>query len=198
MGAEGGGASVEVVDVKKNINPALWRLFRDAQQEVGAHSSDVQRAAVLTDEFCSGGGGGDTVQLFYGTGTSTVEAICQRGFAPGSAGIRFAENSSIADERVVDDQEGTIYGGLLKLLVCRVALGRSLTHDEAELPSPDLIASCHQGFHSVIHQRVSPGSRFREFTLLAGCCAYPEFVVLYRKIAPTKPASVAVGVAVVV
>jgi hypothetical protein len=189
LGAEGGGASVEVVQVMKNSNPVLWRLFCDARQEIGARSRDVQRASVLTDGFCSGGPGGDTVQLFHGTGTSTIEAICQRGFAPGSAGmgahrgedLRFAESSSIADERAVDDQYG-IYQGLLALLVCRVALGRSLTHGEAELPSPDLMASRHQGFHTVIHQRVSTESRLREFILLDGRCAYPEFVVLYRKL----------------
>jgi hypothetical protein len=95
--------------------------------------------------------------------------------------LRFAENSSIGDERAVDDQYG-IYQGLLALLVCRVALGVSVTHGEAKLPSPDLMASRRQGLHTVIHQRVSAGSRSREFILLDGRCAYPEFVVLYRKL----------------
>jgi hypothetical protein len=183
LGAEGGGVGVEVVNVLKNHNPALWGLFCDARQEVGARSPGVQRAAVLTDGFCSAGPGGDTVQLFHGTGTSTIEAICQRGFAPGSEEfLRFAENSSVADERVVDNQYGGIYGGLPALLVCRVALGRPFTHGEAELPSPDEMASGHQGFHLVTHQRVSCGSRLREFALLDGRCAYPEFVVVYRKL----------------
>ncbi|CAK0841232.1 unnamed protein product [Prorocentrum cordatum] len=189
LGAESGGAGVEVVQVMKNSNPALWRLFCDARQEVGARSRGVPREAVLTDGFCTGGCCGDTASLFHGTGTSRIEAICQRGFTPGSAGtgahrgdgFGFAENSSIADERAVDDQYG-IYQGLLALLVCRVALGRSFTPGEAELSSPDTMASRHQGFHTVIRQRGSAGSCPREFTLLDGRCAYPEFVVLYRKL----------------
>jgi len=130
--------------------------------------------------------------LFHGTSPQGALGIYKSGFDPrraGSAagslygaGLYLAECSSKSDEYAVADEDG-IYAGHCALLLCRVALGSTLTW-EAESDVAKINSEMERGrFDSFLGDREKLRGTYREFVLPARCYAgaYPEYIIIYKR-----------------
>jgi len=214
----------EVVQVLRNQNPKTWATYakkRDQiRTEMKAWAYDpIWKHKVFKPKTCnmkfqrkfSTGdkrgeplyGGENEMLLFHGTKPDAADAICEDHFRLGSpdalfgAGCYFAECSSKSDEYVKDEDE-SIYQGLFATLLCRVIMGRVL-YDANRFPDKhSLVAQVQRGdYHSVIGDREKVRGTYREFIVYDNLQAYPEYVVIYRRVAAkgtaTTTAEPAVG-----
>jgi len=98
-------------------------------------------------------------------------------------GIYFAEASSKADEYAQDDKEG-IFAGLYGMLICRVTCGNINYTDEVAPPVQGLVDSIlkTQTHHCILGDREKCRGTYREFIVFDQKQAYPEYVVIYRRV----------------
>jgi len=206
----------EVVNVLHNENTALWSNYvraRDAIRRSISSGTEVARIEAKTSAVEPNGLPdclGDlepTVNeclLFHGTKPTAADNICKSHFLLHLAGVNkgtlygpgiyFAENSSKADEYADDDKDG-IYQGLYAMLLCRVTCGNMLVTEEVMPDREELKRSCagpHAKFHSVLGDREKARGTFREFVIFGNDQAYPEYVIIYRRVEekPTEATSV--------
>jgi hypothetical protein len=196
---------MKVVQVQQNHNPRLWRNYVVAREHVRklmkegdeqcAYTWEVQKQDAakfdcLGDEDRSV----NEFLLFHGTKPSACGAICESDFmvnlAGSSAGtlygkgVYFGENSSKSDEYAKEEEDG-IYSGFCAMLLCRVTCGRMYYTDKVNPDHDDIYAKCtgpSRTHHSVLGDRQKARGTYREFIVFDNDLAYPEYVVIYRRV----------------
>lgn len=124
--------------------------------------------------------------LFHGTSKAGVDGISDAEFRLSLAGshrgtmygkgVYFAECTTKADEYSVEDEDGYCW-----MLLCRVALGKTMVCKE-KTPPPDILEQCKRGsYDSLIGDRWAAVGTFREFILPDPNQVYPAFVVRYKR-----------------
>lgn len=190
---------LQVVQVQQNCNPALWKNYAAARDEISAKMAGQGGAPCGTSRAMQEDGtsfgplvsGANEFLLFHGTKPSACENICKSDFLVSLSGsnvgtlygkgIYFSENSSKSDEYASDDASG-IFSGLYALLVCRVTLGRMLYTEEVTPDTEELLRNVRAGgFNSVLGDREKARGTYREFVVYESRQVYPEFVVIYRR-----------------
>jgi hypothetical protein len=199
----------EVVQVLRNQNPQLWVgywLKREViRKEMGSEPHVPGNAVVVLDpktqsfqptlierSTSSLDAGCNEVFLFHGTRPSAADRICEKAFKIELAGsnrgmlygpgLYFAESSSKSDEYAQADSDG-LYQGLYATLLCRVVMGNWLYNDEVRPDEQELANNCLRGqYHSVVGDREKCRGTFREYVVYDNDQAYPEFIVIYRRI----------------
>jgi len=190
----------EVLNVVHNQNLRRWsryskcraRMF-PAMDEVtpltsSSLSSDLGELDKSINEFL----------LFHGTSPTAAQSICDTEFSTSHAGlslnrygdgILFAESSSKADEYAQDDAEG-VYQSLYAMLVCRVTCGRMLS-SLAKTPDAQALKSLCTGkeatYRSVLGDSEVASGSSREFVVFDTDQAYPEYIIIYRRVDPSGP-----------
>lgn len=136
--------------------------------------------------------------LFHGTSPTAARSICDTEFSTSHAGsslnkygdgILFAESSSKADEYAQDDAEG-VYQTLYAMLVCRVTCGRMLCSSEMKPDAQRLKTMCtgkEATYRSVLGDRGVASGSSREFVVFDTDQAYPEYIIIYRRLDPSGP-----------
>lgn len=201
-------AKYEVVQVLRNQNPKLWigyALKREViRAEVKGNANHIverpktapfhERAVELNEPFSTEPLYTDCneMYLFHGTKPSAADSIAENAFKLSFSGtnrgtlfgpgIYFAESSSKSDEYAKDDDDG-IYQGLYASLLCRVVMGTYIYNEEHRPNTDALTHNCLQGdYHSVLGDREKIRGTFREFVVFDHEQAYPEFIVIYRRV----------------
>lgn len=191
---------LEVVQVQHNCNPKSWRNYVLKRNAIASKMGENPRFTTRTSDVITEGKlslgaletGVNEFLLFHGTKPSAIENICKSEFMVNLAGsgagslygpgIYFGENSSKSDEYAKDDSSG-IYAGLYAMLLCRVTCGRILYNDEVTPNGVGLAQRCVQGsFDSVLGDREKARGTFREFVVFGNDQAYPEYVIIYKRI----------------
>ncbi|CAK0883685.1 unnamed protein product [Prorocentrum cordatum] len=159
---------LEVVEVQQAA-----RTNRNIQREI---ASDVKTHQYSPEPLEAAA---NEAWLFHGTSSAGARAIADEGFAEGAymehgrafgQGLYFTECSSKADfytkpaQAEVDIPE---YAGLCCMLLCRVALGRTLVVDVAGTPDKNSIAAdfAKGEYHSVLGDREHLLDSYREFVV---------------------------------
>jgi hypothetical protein len=193
---------LEVVNVLHNENRSLWENYSHARAKILAQcvTSSVTSLGVKTSMAdCEALGHLDKraneFLLFHGTRPTSADKICSGDFKIDLAGSRagtlygngvyFAERSSKGDEYAGDDEEG-VYQGLYAMLLCRVTCGNMLYCDDVRPNTTWLTEQCTSdgaSYHSVLGDREKARGTYREFIIYDKDQAYPEFVIIYRRVA---------------
>jgi len=194
----------EVVAVQRNENPKLWVPYYRLRHQL---TKRVEGCEVHTCKTNLGDDGADNAilaranlcaeanefYLFHGTKPSAVKAICDDDFelrmAGGNAGtlygpgLYFAESSSKSDEYADDDKEG-IFAGLYAMILCRVTCGNMHYTDEVRPNVQSLVDSCirDKTHQSILGDREKCRGTYREFIVFDKDQAYPEYVIIYRRV----------------
>lgn len=202
-----------VVQVLRNENPRLWRIY---QRRLAEMKQDIHLTEQETVQFKTSGFSDALLQagvfgqypgldpsvnegfLFHGTRPSAADAICKEDFRVNLAGshtgtlygpgIYLAESSTKMDEYAGDDADG-LYRGLFATLICRVVCGRCLYTDEKTPDAAAITRNCTQPgayYHSVLGDREKTRGTYREFVLFSNAQVFPEYIVIYRRLAPTN------------
>lgn len=200
---KGGGVPhrLEVVNVLHNENRALWESYVHARAKIleqcvasNAKSLEVKTSFAGCQAFGNLDKKANEFLLFHGTKPSSADKICSGDFRMDLAGsgagslygtgVYFAERSSKGDEYAGDDEEG-VYQGLYAMLLCRVTCGNMLYCDDVR-PSAALLAEqCTSDgalYHSVLGDREKARGTYREFIIYDKDQAYPEYVIIYRRV----------------
>lgn len=196
----------EVVNVLHNKNMVLWSNYARARQAIRACAA---QGLVAPEQAKTSAGGlpaclGDLdasvneFLLFHGTKPTAADNICKSHFMVRLAGankgtlygpgIYFAESSSKSDEYAEDDKEG-IYQGLYAMLLCRVTCGNLLVTDAGTPDTKALQRACtmpRAAYHAVLGDREKARGTFREFVIYANDQAYPEYVIIYKRVAEAE------------
>lgn len=158
--------------------------------QVKTHSAAGVGELVARGRLCADA---NEFYLLHGTNPSAARAICDNAFTVSKAGsnagmlygpgLYFAEASSKADEYAGDDKDG-IYAGLYGMLVCRVTCGNIKYTCDVHPPVQQLLDSvrCSGTHHSVLGDRERCRGTYREFVVYDSAQAYPEYVVIYRRV----------------
>eukprot|EP00397_Hematodinium_sp_SG-2012_P033360 GEMP01035633.1.p1 GENE.GEMP01035633.1~~GEMP01035633.1.p1 ORF type:complete len:456 (+),score=84.90 GEMP01035633.1:171-1538(+) len=192
----------EVVQVLKNQNPKIWNQYARKREiireEMSTHTSQ-DHLVPKTENFLKGCKETEPLRhdcnemfLFHGTKPSAADSIAENDFKMSFSGsnrgtllgqgIYFAESSSKSDEYAQDDQDG-LYQGLYATLLCRIVMGNYNYNEEHQPNADELSNSCSLGkYHSVLGDREKIRGTFREFVVFDSDQAYPEFIVIYRRI----------------
>jgi len=203
----------EIVSVLRNQNPTLWWYYSRKRegirnfvqrfsQKYPIPQYEAKTAPFLEklhsstgmDPLCTDE---NEMILFHGTTPVTAEAICDSRFKVNlggnglfGQGAYFAESSSKSDEYVSTDDDN-IFQGLYATLLCRVMMGR-VKYTDAEKPKQDkdlLKAVIGDGstfyprYNSTLGDREKVRGTYREFVVYDDNQAYPEYIVLYRRVA---------------
>jgi len=190
----------QVVQAQHNCNPKLWRNYIHARDGIAAkmtedHMIVKPKTTDAIEELSLKLGdlnpNVNEMLLFHGTKPSACEAICKSDFMvsmSGSnagnlygSGIYFAECSSKSDEYAQDDTG--IYKGLWAMLLCRVTCGRIGYCDELHPNGQELYNRCIRGqYDSTLGDREKARGTYREFIVPNNDQAYPEWVIIYKRI----------------
>lgn len=192
-----------VVSVLHNKNLELWKQYCRARRRI-QNRKVHQRIKSLTCDFdrSSLGEVDPSIQeflLFHGTKPTAAESICNTGFRVSNAGSKtgllygrglyFAECSSKSDEYAQDDEHG-IYLGFYAMLLCRVSCGNMLETTQ-KAPNTEYLEHRCKGtdtpFQSVLGDRELESRTYREFIIYNNDQAYPEYVIIYRRVDAEGP-----------
>jgi len=191
----------EVVNVLRNENPVMWRKYVKKRNRLRVNHDpkygynvihpktsryiDKMRAAGVTEPLCEAE---NEMILFHGTTPSAAEAICNNHYklsnAPGlfGQGIYFAEASSKSDEYVQED-DNPIYSGLYATILSRVYMGR-VRYDANLYPDGNALEyNAKMGYYNgTVGDREKTRGTYREFVIYHKYQAYPEYIVIYRRL----------------
>lgn len=191
----------EVVNILRNQNPVMWRKYVKKRNRLrAAHDPsygynvihpkttkyiEKMRAAGVTEPLYEAE---NEMILFHGTTPSAAEAICNNHYklsnAPGlfGQGIYFAEASSKSDEYVVED-DNPIYSGLYATILSRVYMGR-VRYDANLYPDGNTLEyNAKRGYYNgTVGDREKVRGTYREFVIYHKYQAYPEYIVIYRRV----------------
>jgi len=211
-GRGGKVSKFEVVTVQRNENPTMWAEYYRMREQLKAkvasmggttlyeaktastvlgaadarEAQDLLRRADLCKEA-------NEFYLFHGTKPSAAKCICESDFLIKKAGsnagtlygpgLYFAESSSKSDEYAVDDQD-SLFAGLFGILICRVTCGVINYTDQVSPPVQDLVDSVlsRQTHHCILGDREKCRGTYREFIVFDNKQAYPEYVVIYKRV----------------
>lgn len=195
---------LQVVQVIRNENAKLYSryfLMKKKIAELCKAKSDFQQYTCKTGEVPALQNLLATAELdpdvnefylFHGTSPDAANAICENDFLIKKAGsstgtlygpgMYFAEASSKSDEYAKCD-EG-LYQGLYAILMCRVTCGHIKYSDEKDPDVQDLVDSVavKHTHHSILGDREKCRGTYREFIVFDKDQAYPEYVVIYRRV----------------
>mmetsp|Transcript_90917 Transcript_90917/g.190103 ORF Transcript_90917/g.190103 Transcript_90917/m.190103 type:complete len:497 (-) Transcript_90917:185-1675(-) len=209
-GKDGKVMKFEVVMVHRNENPAIWEPYYRTRHRIAElvkkdsanftpypmKTTTAVKGYSEADDFLQRAELMEDVNEFYlchGTKPSAAKAICDNDFLVKMAGanagtlygpgIYFAEASSKSDEYAQEDTDG-IFAGLYALLVCRVCAGKMNYSDEVRPPVQSLVDSIVKDgtHHSVLGDREKCRGTYREIIVFDKDQAYPEYVVIYRRV----------------
>lgn len=203
---------LQVHSVHRNENPALWAEYtverkrivgrmadaRANPPEWTAKTMDQESPVVKRAALAQAAGEG---YFFHGSKPAAVKNICAEDFKLSLAGtgkgalygrgLYFAEASSKADEYAGEDAGDALSAKRLHaMLLCRVVCGRILYNDQ-EKPDAELLerkcAVAGSGeFDSVLGDREACRGTYREYVVYQASQAYPEYIVVYRRITKKK------------
>jgi len=199
-------SKLKVVHVLRNENAALWASYyvrrESIREECQARGEAFGQISTKTSgaKACRGlmeqsdlYSGANEFYLFHGTNPSSAHKICfnhfrvdRAGTHKGTlygAGIYFAEACSKADEYAQDDMDG-LYQGLFAMLLCRVVCGDLLHTADVKPNVKDLVNDVvdEKKHHSVLGDREKARNTYREFIVYDNNQAYPEYIIIYRRV----------------